>query len=354
MRFLVICFLLTTQVVAQEHTDSENTKLIIATRSVPPFAFQDEQGRWTGISIDLWREIAKDSGLDYEFRDTSLQEMIDGVATGEYDAAVAALTMNAERENRLDFTHPFMDAGLGIAVRSAGTGGTSAVLQRLFSLQFFEAVGLLVLVLFLVGVGIWLIENRKNEEQFGGGWLKGIGNGFWWSATTMTTVGYGDKAPCTPWGRVLGVVWMFSGILTISAFTAAITSAVTVSQLETEIDSVSDLSGNRVAVVRDSTGAAFLKEHLIPSIAFEDAETALKALDDDKIDAVVYDAPVMRYLDTQREFANVDVLPGTITNESYGIALPSNSIHREAINRLVLEKTTADEWRDVLYRYLGQ
>ena len=31
--------------------------LVVATRHVPPFAMKDEEGNWTGISIDLLREI---------------------------------------------------------------------------------------------------------------------------------------------------------------------------------------------------------------------------------------------------------------------------------------------------------
>ena len=41
--------------------------------------------------------------------------MLDAVERGEVDAAVAALTITSEREQRMDFTHPFLSTGLGIA-----------------------------------------------------------------------------------------------------------------------------------------------------------------------------------------------------------------------------------------------
>ena len=74
----------------------------------------------------------------------------------------------------------------------------------------------------VVGVVMWLGERRRNQAQFGGTAAHGIGAGLWWSAVTMTTVGYGDKAPVTILGRLLGLVWMFAAIIIISSFTAAI------------------------------------------------------------------------------------------------------------------------------------
>ena len=111
------------------------------------------------------------------------------------------------------------------------------------------------LVLLIVGVLIWLFERRRNPEQFGGSVSEGIGNGFWWSAVTMTTVGYGDKAPVSTAGRALGLVWMFVSIITISGFTAAIASSVTVNKLQTRINGVADLPRVNVGSVANTSGA---------------------------------------------------------------------------------------------------
>jgi ABC-type amino acid transport substrate-binding protein len=45
-----------------------------------------------------------------------LEEMLEATASGEVDAAAAALTITTEREQMVDFSHPFFTSGLGIAV----------------------------------------------------------------------------------------------------------------------------------------------------------------------------------------------------------------------------------------------
>ena len=49
-----------------------------------------------------------------------------------------------------------------------------------------------------------------------------FGDALWWSAATITTVGYGDIAPITFVGRVVGVFTMVVGISTFAVITAKV------------------------------------------------------------------------------------------------------------------------------------
>ena len=51
---------------AQETGTTRTGDLIVGTKVVKPFAFKDAEGRWTGISIDLWEEIARRRGYEYD------------------------------------------------------------------------------------------------------------------------------------------------------------------------------------------------------------------------------------------------------------------------------------------------
>jgi polar amino acid transport system substrate-binding protein len=77
-------------------------RLIVGTKVAPPFAMKNPDGTWSGISIDLWRAIANELNYSFKLRELDLQGLLDEVGTGKIDAAVAALTITAERERSID------------------------------------------------------------------------------------------------------------------------------------------------------------------------------------------------------------------------------------------------------------
>ena len=328
-------------------------ELVIATRHVPPFAIRGAEGSWTGITIELWDRIAGRLGVPFRYQDMGLAEMLDAVAEGRADAAAAALTITAEREGRVDFSHPYLTSGLGIAVPQRPGGGMAAVLKRLFSGRFLGVLAALLALLTAVGALVWLVERRRNA-QFQGAAAKGIGSGLWWSAVTMTTVGYGDKAPVTPLGRGIALVWMFAGIIMISGFTAAMTTALTVGELASPIRGLNDLYDARVLTVRGSTSERFLAEHGVRHEALTSLPKALARLADNGADAVVYDAPILRWMIAEQHAGVLRVLPQVLERQDYGIALPQQSPARERINTLLLEIVASDDWEALVQRYLGK
>ena len=331
-----------------------HTPLIVGTKDAPPFSMKGPDGKWTGISIELWQDLAAELKLNYQFKELDLEQLLSGVQSNSLDAAVAAITVTSERERVMDFTHPFYMTGLGIAVSASSGPPWLAVLRRVLSWQFLAVVGLLALVLMSVGLLIWLFERKKNSEHFGGKPLEGIGSGFWWSAVTMTTVGYGDKAPRTLAGRAVGLIWMFAAIIIISSFTAAITSALTVTQLGSSIRGPGDLPGVRVAAVASSTGEEYLKARHIRYRGYPDALGALLALVVGKADAVVYDAPILKYLAKEKYPGSIYVLPNTFLRQDYAIAVPQGSPLRETLDRALEREIRSPRWQEVLYHHLGQ
>lgn len=328
--------------------------LVVGTKATEPFVLRGADGSWSGISIELWQLIAADLGWEFEYRELEFGELMDATERGELDVAVAAFTVTPEREHVLDFSHPFYTTGLGLAVamphrRARGLG----LLRGLVSRDFVATVTALSVLLFMVGFVVWLFERRRNREDFGGSALQGIGSGFWWSAVTMTTVGYGDKAPRSVAGRFIALLWMFAGIIMISTFTASITTSLTLNQLQTVVQGPDDLPNVRVGTLRDSAPAVALAERNVSYRGYGDLDAALKALTNEEIDVVVYDAPILLYQVKQSYQGEVVVLPRTFEPQVYAIMLPSGSVLREPINRALLRAVRTPEWQNELQRYLG-
>ena len=232
--------------------------MAIATREAPPFAIEGSDGQWHGLAIDLWRQIALERGYRYHFVKTDLDGMIDGVASGQYAASVGALTITAAREEKVDFTHPFYATGFGIAVPRAAPAWLS-LMRNFFTLNFLKAVLALSALLLLVGLLFWLAERKANSEEFGAH-AGGIWSGFWFSAVTMTTVGYGDKAPKTPTGKAIALVWMFAAIIIISTFTGMIASSLTAEQISGAVQGPDDLASVHVGSIGNSASDDWLSE----------------------------------------------------------------------------------------------
>jgi len=331
---------------------ADEVPLLIATRHAPPFAIKSADG-WGGITIELVRRIAEERGFKFRLKEMGLEEMLDATAKGEVDAAAAALTVTAEREQRLDFTHPFFTSGLGIAVPRRTEVTWLSALTRIASGAFIQSAGALLGVLTLVGVLVWLAERRRNS-QFPQKPIPGVSSGVWWSAVTMTTVGYGDKAPVTALGRILGLIWMFASIIMISDFTADIATSLTVGQLDQSIAGVEDLYGKRVLTAKDSTSAAYLDEKLVRHEAAATVAEALDKLATGQADAVVYDLPILRYLISDGYAQELRALPNLLLRQDYGVALPPGTPRREAFNREILRIIQGPEWARMLEGYLGR
>lgn len=71
------------------------------------------------------------------------------------------------------------------------------------------------------------------EQHAPGANIRSFGDALWWSATTVTTVGYGDHFPVTTTGRFVAVALMVVGIACIGAVTAGV-AAWLIAQVEAD------------------------------------------------------------------------------------------------------------------------
>lgn len=337
---------------AQATADTSTAPLKVAVRVSPPFVTQDGAGRFQGLTIALWEDIASTNNYEFEYYPVGLDEMIDGVANERYAVGLGAISVTADRERQIDFTLPFYNAGLGIAVPAAEEAAWWTLTKRFFSFEFLTVLVALIGILLVAGLFVWLAERRHNPDEFDSRSLRGIGAGFWWAAVTMTTVGYGDKSPRSAAGRAVGLIWMFTSVIIISSFTASITSALTINKLSTRVQDKDDLAQVRVASVPNSYSSYWLDRENLGYQNYPSLAAALQAVNKGQVDAVVYDAPLLKY-QLRKGFANLSVLPETFAPQDYAIVLPPADARREEINRALLGYVRGAEWREAVNQYLG-
>lgn len=328
-------------------------ELVIGTKEAAPFAMKAEGSGWEGISIDLWRHVATGLGLRFRLVEyPTVQALLDATRGREVDAAVAALTVTAERKRDMDFTQPFYATGLGVAVSSQGWASWLPVIRTFLSFNFLQAVLVLLGIALLVGVLIWLFERRGNPP-YGGGPVRGLTAGAYWSAIAMTQAGAAQDGPRSLPGRILAVIWMIASVVTIATFIAGITSALTTQRMQGLVRNLADLRGLRVGVVSGSSAAEFLQAQRVENQGFPTPQDGLRAVQASRLDAFVYDRPLMTWI-VRNDFPALEVLGINLDTQNYAIALPPDDALRNRLDVALLEALRSEWWQQTLFRYLGQ
>ena len=328
-------------------------EIVVGTKEAPPFAMKSPAGEWTGISIDLWQRIAKEKGISFRFHEEeTVPGLVDAVAQGKVDIAVAALTVTSDREQKMDFTSAFYGTGLGIAVAAGGAANWAPVMRALTSFGFLQSVLALIGLALVVGLLVWMLERRHNEE-FGGSVAKGLSSSVWWTTVAMTQRGIGHQGPRTMPGRFVAMLWMVGSIIAIAVFTAGITSALTVRQLQGNVHGVTDLSKVRVGAVAGSSTEDTLTRLRIGFDSYPNAKEGLQAVRDGKLDAFVYDRPLLAWTINQDFRSSIQLLDVIFDQQHYAFALPAGSPLRKPVSVALLKEVRSPWWGDTLHRYLG-
>ncbi|QNI50580.1 putative ligand gated channel (GIC family) [Synechococcus sp. RS9915] len=306
-----------------------------------PFVIQEEGGS-SGISLQVWRRIAEDNNLSYRLiQQATPQKGILALNDGEIDLLVGPISVTPDRLNLpgVDFTQPYFIGKEGILLPLK----PSTLLNRLqvfLGWAVLSSVLVLITVLLVVGSLIWLAERRSNSEQFPAQPLPGIASGMWFALVTLTTVGYGDKAPITLIGRGLTAIWMVTSLIAVSSLTASLASAFTLFLSGDTNNSITDpaqLSGQRAAVLEGTSGAELARQRNMRIVPAKTLTAAIDHVSMNRAEAVIFDRPAIRFhLKNNPELA-VQLAPFTLAEQTYGFAFRTGDPLRTPLNISILK-----------------
>jgi polar amino acid transport system substrate-binding protein len=323
------------------------TKIVVVTRVLPPFIIEDGQG-YIGFSAELWAELAKRTGIDFTWkRAGNVKEILAAVDKSEAQIGIAAISITAAREQLYDFSQPMFESGLQIMVPNIDAGFSWRDLLGFMTrgaMPYLMAIlGLLIVI---PGHLAWFAERHHKEPTFSTHYFPGIFQAMAWALGAAA--GQQGDAPRSSYGKILSAIAVFVSLLFLTYWQAELTSSFTVQQLQGGISGPGDLPGKLVGTTTGSTSAAYLKTHGSKIQEFEKIAEAFEAMEKGKIEAVVFDAPVLLYYASTAGRGKVRVVGTMFKKENYGIVFPRGSELRKKVNEALL-KMREDGSYDELY-----
>lgn len=332
----------------------------VAVHTIEPFVMRTSHGELTGFSIDLWNEIAKRLDWDTEFVDTAdVAGQLAAVSDGRADVALGAVSLTSEREQSFDFSQPTLDAGLQIIVPVEDTRpsvpGLGGYLELLLSRTMLIWLSAALVVSIVPAHVFWLIERsrvRSGETPVvSRAYWPGILQAFGWGVGSL--VGRQTTGATRALTKALAILWGFAGIVFVSFYSANLSATLTVTKLAAKVSGPADLYGKSVATVAGTTAASFLRNMGIDATETVTVEDSYDLMRNDGYDAVVFDAPVLRYYVAHRG-EGVAVMAGPVfQEEDQGFVFAIDSPLRKPVNQMLFQMREDGTYNLIKEKWFG-
>lgn len=101
---------------AADAEKSDKVYKIATDTTFAPFEFENDKGEMVGVDLDILKAIAEDQGFQYDLVIAGFSAAVTGLEAGEYDGVIAGMSITPAREEKYDFSEPYYDSGVGMAV----------------------------------------------------------------------------------------------------------------------------------------------------------------------------------------------------------------------------------------------
>lgn len=319
-----------------------------------PFVMKTDDG-YTGMAIDLWNGLATSIGADTQYREyETVGDLVRATAAGDVDVAVTNLTVTEGRAQRIDFTQPWFDSGLRIMVSDDRRTGLGEIIEGLGDSGFLRGYAWIAGVILAAAVGLTFFDKRFDKD-FPARWRDGFAESFYTVMQVATTGRPAARKNYFGWiGRIWQGLWLIAGIAVIAYITSTVTSVMTTLSLTNQIQSVDDLSGRTVGVLRDSVAHDFVRAQGLGRRSFLQIDEAVEALTNGRIDAIIEDAPILEYYAYTHPDVPVSVVGRLFEPDKYAFGLPQQSPIRRPLTVRILNAHEEDEIERLRTKYFGE
>ncbi len=159
---LMLALLITATVGCQREPANEweaieqEGKMIVGTSAdYPPFEYIDDNGDFAGFDIELMEEIGDRLDVEIVWQDIGFDGLIGSLQTNKIDAAIAAMSATAERDEQVDFSINYY-IGKDAVLVATDSGVTVGAKEDLDGMKVAVQTGTIQ--------DDWVTENLENAD----------------------------------------------------------------------------------------------------------------------------------------------------------------------------------------------
>ncbi|GAB1154975.1 amino acid ABC transporter substrate-binding protein/permease [Paenibacillus illinoisensis] len=101
---------------ADAESNTSKTYVIGTDITFAPFEFQDVNGDFVGIDMDLLDAIAKDQNFKYEIKALGFNAAVQALEANQVDGVIAGMSITDERKQKFDFSESYFESGVVMGV----------------------------------------------------------------------------------------------------------------------------------------------------------------------------------------------------------------------------------------------
>ncbi len=350
LHFIIIIFLclFTQQIFAAD----ESTPLRVGVMfDEDPVSYVTPSGEYRGIGVDIWKEIAIRNNLNYKFIKIkgSILDVVEDAKISKYDVIIGPIAVTNQRLQQVDFSRPFFLSRIGIAVPNEKESFWN-ILGNFFTKPVLALV-VIFFILFVIFTHLFWYYERGKSEQVAKEYNPGIWQSMWYTGIFFLRDVIHD--PPSLGGRIVSALWVICALVFITAFTAIVTSTLTLTLFthQSSLHNPRDLYGKTVAVEAGSEEEVLVKKYGAKVISVKSPVDAVHDLAAGEYDAVVGPYEVLSNVIQHTPSANVHMTSLILSHESFAYVIPTLSKLRQKVD-FALTKLQDERWtHDVCSRY---
>lgn len=320
----------------------------------PPFVMK-QGDTFTGMAVELWERVADRLNIESRYVEfDNVGALVAAAASGTIDVGVTNITVTKDRAERIDFTHPWFDAGQRIMINDDRGAGFQELFRGLSNSGHLRAYAWIAFVI-AVATCLLTLFDRHFDKDFPRRWRDGIAESFY----TVMSIATSGRSPTRKnlfgWaGRIWQGMWLVCGIAVLAYVTSSVTSVMTTLSLTSQINSVADLSGRVVGVQPGSIAEGYAREAGFSTRTFNHIDDAAQALIDGRIDAIIDDAPVLEYYAHTNPQQAVSVVGPIFSPDKYAFGLPHQGSLTRRISVELIGAHESGLIEEIKARYFGK